>query len=760
MGILVNPMKDNYEIRINIRPIKYAYFLREDDTPNLIRIIQIICTQWGGIRSILVPVDRDMQIPSLYRRWLEIHEPDRFVFYFSNDERVQVTDSVQTAVKNMWPHRNLMFEWGDTFHKNDQSAHAVGMIPDRVKRSYHDLNSHLFVGNDLEKAMLLAMFGAIFPGQEGYYLRSGAVVATNVEMGLTQEGGNEPKYSHLWNRQLGQGLFDLVLNLTSYGISTYESRPGLQSNHYDLIVASSLSMTCLFWNLRATRESFRNHQGLGRRVILVPAESLSDINSLQSLIDLLRERIAHPNISTSLHLQIYAENKEVRETTESAFQRLKHVHYLKGNKVNIKEHWSSEPTEAKNITPNKLTYRFTHVAFYQHTTYFEHAGYSVPSWTPIKVGNNRVLLYPPDGFQNQSGGETAIDIVSDFLKRYPKTRRLSDRLKTSSWLSRYGLTFITSPTERAQYLDFNLPTEWDALEDFFKVKGYQIQPSQPARYAKAFIDLVGGLDALSLFASQRVMILLGVLATKKGSQKNANNMQINEYEEHPLDQPKRIAKTYKNLLQMKELQPNGSLLDLLQTLTEKNIIKRGFTIKCSNCGMSSWHSLHTIDDVIECDGCSHKFPFPVKDKEREIEWEYSLNTLANRCMDQDVLPVILTLYYLSRKQEIGCVVPGLELREFGEDKYVEAFDWVYVSNHEVNAGECKAGIRLADKDFEHARIARRSGVSNFYYSTTARFNTKSKSSVKKLIREFKDQQVTTTIYTIECDKLFLEESID
>ena len=61
-----SPLQPQYKVRINVRPVKYAYFVREDDLDSLIRIIQFVCTQWGGIRSLIIPIKPDLSIAPLF----------------------------------------------------------------------------------------------------------------------------------------------------------------------------------------------------------------------------------------------------------------------------------------------------------------------------------------------------------------------------------------------------------------------------------------------------------------------------------------------------------------------------------------------------------------------------------------------------------------------------------------------------------------------------------------------------------------------
>ena len=50
-----------------------------------------------------------------------------------------------------------------------------------------------------------------------------------------------------------------------------------------------------------------------------------------------------------------------------------------------------------------------------------------------------------------------------------------------------------------------------------------------------------------------------------------------------------------------------------------------------------------------------------------------------------------------------CIVPGLELLQSNEVK--AELDFIFISNHEIYAGECKAGKEIAEKDIATARLA-------------------------------------------------------
>jgi len=76
--------------------------------------------------------------------------------------------------------------------------------------------------------------------------------------------------------------------------------------------------------------------------------------------------------------------------------------------------------------------------------------------------------------------------------------------------------------------------------------------------------------------------------------------------------------------------------------------------------------------------------FPVeRTKGCEARWEYTLNTLVNRAVDQDVLPVVIGAWRLAGDLPEACLVPGLELIPVGSNDVSAEFDFVFVRDQEL-----------------------------------------------------------------------------
>ena len=90
--MIPTPLKPWYKLRVNVRPIRRAYFVRQDDASQIEEAIRLCCTQWGGIRNLLVPVGADLSIGPLFIDLLKLHEPDLFVSYLGDLKTGNMTD--------------------------------------------------------------------------------------------------------------------------------------------------------------------------------------------------------------------------------------------------------------------------------------------------------------------------------------------------------------------------------------------------------------------------------------------------------------------------------------------------------------------------------------------------------------------------------------------------------------------------------------------------------------------------------------------
>lgn len=335
------------------------------------------------------------------------------------------------------------------------------------------------------------------------------------------------------------------------------------------------------------------------------------------------------------------------------------------------------------------------------------------------------------------------------------------------------------PPENPAHIEIYLPDEWETLETYFKPRGYDISLSLAGRYGNAVIDLIGGLPNVSMLSSKVAYNLLNTLtfrSTKKIVQQILKQIGLpddmvpksdplveerlkNIIEELDISpELRRVTKTYEELSGGLNRQDREALLTLIEQLSSKGIIKRGYNLKCTNCGTPSWYPLEILKEEITCQGCSYVYSLPVKkSRDQEIKWEYTLNTLVNRMMDQDALIHVLALHHLTKDKEVACAVPGLLLRKADqkEGRHVTDFDFIFISGHEFFAGECKAGTELGDKDFDTVRLASEIGVHHFFYCTARSFSEATRQRIDNLKSELEFKKVSMTLEVLAGDALLI-----
>lgn len=767
--MITTPMQTAYRFRANIRPIKYAYFVRDDDWSALTRVMRLVCTQWGGIRSLIIPVTSDLTIAPIMEYLLRLHEPDAFVDYMGDPEQQDTGQHhlLQAHLAKLWPHRAVQLQIGGrSFEKWDRTLHPLGAIADSDKKI--ELTCHEFGGPQEDEPILLALFGAIYQDQQQDYERTFTLRPARVEIG----GKN------LWANQFDARPFGSVLNLTSIGIRPREvTGSGSRSNHFDVSIVDSLSSMCMYWNNRATRDAIQFETDMGRRTLLLPMRLLDDQATLRSFVEFIRVRLPYPDVSTNLHIRFNVWSDSDRDKLQAAIATVPGLQRFTEDTISVQHQWSIGKTIGlEDFSERLITYHSTLPEFPQR--YLEGLNNRVGRDITLREGANEVFLEPPVEYHNRFGGNVALDLECDLWKRFGKTQSTAERIRKGSWFSRYGLTSVVDVGTRPHYITMNVPSETEALELLFKDRGYQIRVSKPGQYASAVVNLVGGLAGMDIIASRPAYLLLDTLALKstlKLAQRIiqqlsnrgiilaadlAADIQPLLEDMEIIPELKRIPRTYRQLRSIAELQPyRQDLLSLLARLSEDQVIKRGFYLPCPNCGTPSWHPLAVVDETIICPGCSWRFPLPVEYPVRsEIQWEYTLNTLVNRAMDQDALVSTIALRHLTKTRRVSCLVPGLELLQ--SDQVKAELDFVFVSEQEIFAGECKAGDTLGDKDIDTARLAADLGMKSFFYCTLASFDDASKQSIQALRDELAAKQSGFTVEVLEGETLLKGGKID
>jgi hypothetical protein len=296
------------------------------------------------------------------------------------------------------------------------------------------------------------------------------------------------------------------------------------------------------------------------------------------------------------------------------------------------------------------------------------------------AGGKAVLsITPPTGFTART--LRYVRLVFDNLPlplpvTRSATRRIHDMAEASDGV------MLKTVAQASWPLDVRLPTAGQALEDWVKDHGFALTRSQDGRDAEALLRRLGSLDQLDVLADRKRLAVLQVLtprsrvklvraflseAKKAGGQLDAETIKeqlsdIGLFLEIGARTASEIAG------EMDKGVNKEDVLALLPPLIEAGFVRRVREVVCSQCHFRMLLTLAEQDEVVRCRACGAAASLPVVDKSgrQEPELFYRLDGLMARMMDQDVLPVLLTLRALKPPQERGELFfgwPGVEVKK-------------------------------------------------------------------------------------------------
>jgi len=555
--MIENNLHDRYKLRINIRPIKHAYFIRDDDWTALKDVIQLTGTQWGGIRSLILPVRSDLSMAPIFEQLLSLHEPDYFIGYMTQMSRsadlyYEEHNQLQRQLINLFPKRRISLQEGRSYALHDMTAHALRVIVDEDLRNKQLTIQRWDINPDSEH-VLLAIYGTVYPGQEEYYATT--IHLTDEEIAV---GSRE-----FWASQIKSDPFSSVINLTAYHTFAYEVSDWFESNEFDIVVGEDISSICMYWNFRATREATRFSSGDKRRTLLAPMSAIENRSSLDNLIDVVRTNFPSPRMSSNLNINFNVwEEKALNRLLQTLSQTTDQLEKLTVG-VQASRHWGRQTSQADDLTGKKLTY-LVGLPLRLPGSYREGVGTHPPLTTPLTLGRNEVLYEPPANFRNRSREGVAVDFESEVWNRFPQDKHVAELVGRNSWFSRYGLTAIYGLADRPHHLAFNLPSEWETLEAYFRGRGVTIRRSPSDDYSNGVIKVLGGWQKIAVLATKPVFLLLDILALRSTKKVAQRIIQALDLKESDIDTIKPLLQDIEALPELKGI-PNTTTRFLITT---------------------------------------------------------------------------------------------------------------------------------------------------------------------------------------------------
>lgn len=660
-----------HNLRYAFRGPELGFAIPWGDFAALEEVAALACDFWNGANSLVIAVGDGGELPDL-----------DVLLEICDIERVYVHDNVdgtgRVALDKRFGNR-LTSPWA---YRLDREQHPLNLQPSFGAGGMASPPPVLplpIYDNELLQRLTRIAFGRIKEEDRGAYetaFRLESCVGPSAHFALVD----------------GQVSGLAPLAQSTKLIYAYEQISPLDVRQLLVLDSNDFQGLINFWNLRA-----RTARDGGASVVAVPVQALAASDQLASL----RDWTSGPG-TVKPDVFVLTGHDE-RDAAASALEAVGYTAAPSGV-AEFTVYIGHVPSD-REAAEYSLTDRFRlggHM----------HRGAPADQLVSLEKGQkNTVRLETRHVMTANAGGTVTLDLVSWPLPFRP-TEVTARRVHRDASVHDGMVCLRTVAMNNPYLFDLVLPGDDDALTDFLAVRGLEQEPSPAGRYAQALVRRLGGpqrLESLANGLALKVLTPLTPPSRKKLVQRLEKMLNETYGAGNAPSHEEILEATRAHMIALElphpELQGLASaagadeptVLDTLEPLVETGFVLRGRTERCPECGYEAFHSLNEIAEQLTCHACQLQFLLPVKcstDRgSQEPPLTYQLDPLMARAMDQDLLPVLLTLRYLSTPQGSsisGAFWPGLEIFEPGQREETKRdCDILLAQNGRVTVCECK-----------------------------------------------------------------------
>jgi len=312
-------------------------------------------------------------------------------------------------------------------------------------------------------------------------------------------------------------------------------------------------------------------------------------------------------------------------------------------------------------------------------------------------GRASLALPAPESFNARSFNHTRL-VFRNLPLPLPVTPSVAKAVHRDGQASD-GVMVLTTAAEQWN-LDIRMPTAGEALVGWVSDHGFGLERSRDGHDADALLARLGSLDALDVLADQKRVAVLDAL-TPRNRDKLAAALVSEAREEAGVElDADALVERLSDLGLFLEVETRTAgdiastigpgtrkrdVLERLPALVEAGFVRRAREVRCGRCRFRMYLELSDLDERVRCRACGEDVVLPVVDQSgtKEPDAFYRLDGLMARIMDQDILPVLLTLRATrppAGSPELFFAWPGVEVSKGDRPK----FDIDLVVSHGTN----------------------------------------------------------------------------
>ncbi len=688
-------VSSQHRLQFAMRGGEYAFAIPAGDLAALDEVVPICCQVWNGANSLIVPVTEDAELPVSVEHATTTRDVERVFVHKA------VGDGGRARLAARFPGRTTLLH----DHALERDLQPLNLQPSFRDPPQGGPSAVLPVpvyDDDALRRIAHVACGFIDEASVGEY----------GEAFVLEERTGPAAHSALLSSQIA-GRSPLAQS--TYQMKTYRQEGLFRARRLVVLDDDGFDGLVMFWNFRARSERFTD-------IVAVPTQAFETPDQLRPLLDW-----GSGEVSVLKPDFLVIVDPARRECVEAALLSL-------GLRNHGEANASTSYLGGVDEDRRQPEFGFTELRLIGGRM---RRGLFNENLVSLEPGRN-IVRFEPRGFATKhAGGQVRLDLLSWPLPFQPP-RVTATRVQRDAFVDDGVVCILTMAMNSAYTFDLVVPGADDALADFLSEHRLSSVPSPAGRYGTALIERLGGPQRLEAIATSEALLVLGTLASTSRLKlvQRLNRVLSDRYGEQAPDAAE-LANLIRGELVTLEL-PSPSFSDLLgqtnlervqllstlKPLIDVGLARRGRRERCPDCGFADFYPLGEITERLVCHACQKRFLLSVAAGPDEPRLSYQLDPLMARAMDQDLLPVLLTLRHLYSPDGAasGAFWPGLELTR--DDGKKQDCDVLLAQDGKVTVCECKlsaASLSVAQANATIA-LAEELGANTVFAAVEGDFN--------------------------------------
>jgi hypothetical protein len=252
-----------------------------------------------------------------------------------------------------------------------------------------------------------------------------------------------------------------------------------------------------------------------------------------------------------------------------------------------------------------------------------------------------------------------------------------------------------------------MPQPVEMFNALLGASGMRGEISTAGAFTSGAMELFGGFSALvKAFAGPRSRALLDAFRPPGPGRKGADKRGPGVY----------LTRLQRRFLSVKDLEAvtaagTDEVRALLDSYTERGILRRGIALKCARCRFDGWYRAGEFAQTFVCTRCRATWPLSQRawrDPSDEPTWRYELDEIVYQAVVENARAPILALEALrAAVRPFGGFMFGPELDVYRGDELLAEVDIWAVVEGRICIGEAKTTDRLAETAAREQIVAER-----------------------------------------------------